>query len=412
MRFFLLAGLLSLPLHAQTPFALKPNDRVVFFGDSITDQRLYTTFAETYVATRYPQAKISFIHSGWGGDTVNGGGGGPIDVRLWRDVIPYNPTLVTIMLGMNDARYRAFDPALFDEYTKGYKHIVAVIKKQLPGTRITLIQPSPYDDVTRAPLFAGGYNQVLRRYSDFLKELAATENLELADLNTPVVAELTKAFQADATAAARLIPDRVHPGPAGHLLMAKALLLDWKAPAIVSSVTIDAKRKVVLEETNTHVSEVRSAGHGISWTQLDEALPMPVNTSDPLTALALKSSNFTEALNRQPLKVQGLSAASYTLQIEDQRIGSFDAAQLASGINLAELPTPMAEQAALVHTLTLHHTGIHNARWRQLQVPLQKHSSPELLDALKALDVLETALVADQRAAAQPKARHFALIPN
>ena len=45
-------------------FALKEGDRVVFYGDSITDQRLYTTFAETYVVTRFPQLDVSFVHSG------------------------------------------------------------------------------------------------------------------------------------------------------------------------------------------------------------------------------------------------------------------------------------------------------------------------------------------------------------
>src|SRR5512143_2805290 len=97
-------GLLTLPLFvlcsaalAQQPFFLRNGDRVVFYGDSITDQRLYTTFAETYVVTRFPSRNISFTHSGWGGDRVTGGAGGPIDVRLWRDVVPFNPTVVTIM---------------------------------------------------------------------------------------------------------------------------------------------------------------------------------------------------------------------------------------------------------------------------------------------------------------------------
>src|SRR6266851_1263081 len=102
---------------AQEPFALRDGDRVVFFGDSITDQRLYTTFAETYVVTRFPKLNIAFVHSGWGGDRVSGGGGGPVDVRLWRDVLAYNPTVVTIMLGMNDGGYRAYDQAIFDNYT-------------------------------------------------------------------------------------------------------------------------------------------------------------------------------------------------------------------------------------------------------------------------------------------------------
>src|SRR5437588_1416481 len=140
---------------AENGFALREGDRVVFYGDSITDQRLYTTFAETFVLTRFPQWNVSFVHSGWGGDRVTGGGGGPIDLRLERDVLVYKPTVMTIMLGMNDGRYRAFDQQTFDTFADGFKHIVQSVQAKLPGIRITAIQPSPYDDVTRAPLFPG-----------------------------------------------------------------------------------------------------------------------------------------------------------------------------------------------------------------------------------------------------------------
>src|SRR5512139_204802 len=98
--------LLACAAFAQQPFHLKSGDRVVFYGDSITDQRLYTTFVETFVRTRYPELDVAFVHSGWGGDRVTGGGGGPVHLRLDRDIAPYQPTVVTIMLGMNDGRYR------------------------------------------------------------------------------------------------------------------------------------------------------------------------------------------------------------------------------------------------------------------------------------------------------------------
>jgi hypothetical protein len=64
---------LAVPGKAQGPFPLKDGDRVVFYGDSITDQRLYTTFTETYVVTRFPALRVWFVHSGVGGDRVTGG---------------------------------------------------------------------------------------------------------------------------------------------------------------------------------------------------------------------------------------------------------------------------------------------------------------------------------------------------
>src|SRR5690348_1017633 len=130
LRTFGLVALFALQASAAS-FALKDGDRVVFYGDSITDQRLYTTFAETFIVTRFPKLDVTFVHSGWGGDRVTGGGGGSIDVRLPRDVFAYKPTVMTIMLGMNDGSYRAFDEKIFDTYSKGYERIIANVKKEL-----------------------------------------------------------------------------------------------------------------------------------------------------------------------------------------------------------------------------------------------------------------------------------------
>src|SRR5437870_2734842 len=239
VRTLCLVAFITLQARAEN-FALKDGDRVVFYGDSITDQRLYTTFTETFVITRFPRLNVSFVHSGWGGDRVTGGGGGPIDLRLDRDVIAYHPTVMTIMLGMNDASYRAFDEGIFDTYANGYRHIIEKMKAALPNLRFTLIQPSPFDDVTRAPTTpGGGYNLVLVRYGEYVKELAQKESLQLADLNTPVVAALEKAKTADLTLSQKLVPDRVHPGPSGQLLMAESLLKAWNAPAKVTTVSFN-----------------------------------------------------------------------------------------------------------------------------------------------------------------------------
>jgi lysophospholipase L1-like esterase len=351
---------------------------------------------------------VAFVHSGWGGDRVTGGGGGPIDVRLKRDVLAYQPTVMTVMLGMNDGRYRAFDQQIFDAYANGYRQIVATVKKALPGIRITAIEQSPYDDVTQAPQFPGGYNAVLVKYGQFIKQLSAEEGLTAADLNTGVVAALEKAKAADAALAAKIIPDRVHPGPGGHLLMAAALLRAWRAPAVVAAVEIDTAAKRIVHTENTEVKEFED-GASISWTQIDSALPMPVDGKDAALALAVRSSDFVDTLNREPLKVTGLRAPRYKLTIDDEAIGTFSREQLAEGVNLALLPTPMARQAAEVHGLTLKHNHVHFARWRQLQVPLESDFIPQLRTALDALDEVETAIVMQQRAVAQPRARRYRL---
>jgi hypothetical protein len=87
-----------------TGFFWKEGDTVVFYGDSITDHRIYTSYIEAYLLTRFPALDVRFVHSGWGGDTVAGGTGGSLEVRLQRDVIAYQPTVVTILLAMNDGR--------------------------------------------------------------------------------------------------------------------------------------------------------------------------------------------------------------------------------------------------------------------------------------------------------------------
>jgi lysophospholipase L1-like esterase len=395
---------------AQSPFYLKDGDRVVFYGDSITDQRLYTTFTESYVVTRFPAMNIAFTHSGWGGDRVGGGGGGAIDVRLARDVFPYKPTVVTIMLGMNDGGYRAFDERLFSTYSSGFEHILESLKANAPNSRVTLIQPSPYDDATRAPLFEGGYNAVLLRYSDYLKTLAAARRLDLADLNNPVAAMLKKAAETNKEDAQKILPDRVHPAPAGHLIMAEALLKAWHAPALVSDMTLDAQAATA-QAKNAKVEAVKG-GDTLTWTATEAALPLPIDPKDKLMGLAVQSSDIIEALDQETLRVTGLAGAKWELKIDGLTTGAFSKDELAKGINLATLNTPMLKQSLDVHALTLKHNNIHFMRWRTIQTGLAADASPYTKqNAMLTLDQLDNELVAEQRAAAQPKPHRYELTP-
>jgi lysophospholipase L1-like esterase len=391
-------------------FYLHPNDVVVFYGDSITDQRLYTTFVETFVVTRYPKLPVRFVHSGWGGDHVGGGSGGAIDERLKRDVLAYKPTVMTVMLGMNDGRYQAFDEETFRAFRDGYEHIVKVMKDAIPALRITVIGPSPYDDVTRAPMFPGGYNAVLLKYGEYLRELAGRDGLDFADLNSRLVKALARANAVDPLRAQQIVPDRVHPAQSGHLLMAASLLEAWGAASTVTEVEIDAASAMVKSAVNTSVSGLESKD-SIRWTQQDEALPMPVPMNDAATTLAVECSDFREKFNREILRVTGLSAPRYLLAINGHRIGVFTGEEFAAGLNLAEFDTPMMQQAAQVQALTIKRAGIHYSRWRQVQVPLEKILPARVAMVDDNLDALDNDLAVIQRVTAQPVYSIYELTP-
>jgi lysophospholipase L1-like esterase len=401
---------------AAGSFSLKDGDRVVFYGDSITDQRLYTVIAETYVVTRYPELNVTFVHSGWGGDKVSGGGGGPIDVRLSRDVLPYKPTVMTIMLGMNDGLYRAETEATDRAFFDGYKHIVESVKSALPAIHITAIQPSPYDDVTRPPNFPGGYNEVLISFGKWIANYAEKTGLNVADLNTPVVAMLRRAKELDPAEAQTIIKDRVHPGFSGHLVMAEALLKSWNARALVSSVSIDAAGKPRLESAeHARVSDL-AAHNGISWSETEDALPLPFPQWQetwgigPLP-LVSRSSDVTNALNDEALKVTGLKNGVYVLKVDGTKAATFNNDELARGVNLARFDTPMTRQAKEVYDLTVSHCQVHNDRWRNVQVPLAVYNFPVTQNAVQSADTLEQAILQKRHEIATPRAHKFELEP-
>ncbi len=70
-------------------FALRDGDTVVFYGDSITAQHLYTRYAEEFVLTRYPKLHVRFLNAGVPGDTTYGGYAGATAERIQKDVVPF-----------------------------------------------------------------------------------------------------------------------------------------------------------------------------------------------------------------------------------------------------------------------------------------------------------------------------------
>ena len=58
---------------AADEFLFKDGDRVMFLGDSITEQYQYSSDIETYLTTRFPKWRLQFLNAGISGDTATGG---------------------------------------------------------------------------------------------------------------------------------------------------------------------------------------------------------------------------------------------------------------------------------------------------------------------------------------------------
>ena len=398
----------SLPLRAQDAgsFPLHNGDRVVFYGDSITQDGGYANLVETYTRTRFPAWDIRFYYSGVGGDTVAGGARGYIGTRLERDVVPLHPTVVTLMLGMNDGRYRALETPTLDRFTAGYKAIIERLRREAPEARLVPILPSPFDDITRSPQFGEGYDRVLRRLGQSVEAIAAENHLATVDFGAPLNTALARLLRANPELARTLLPDRVHPSPSGHLILGAALLHAWHAPSLVTRVGIDARSGAVDPSENTKVSGWAAGPGSFTWRQLDGSLPLPINDDDETVAIAVQGGADLDSLNVEPLTVTGLAEGSYQLAIDGLTIGVFTASQLASGINLARYSTPMRWQA---YSVVWGANGSAETQRARRNLIFGGSADPGSGAAAQVLAALDEKDQADRRAAAAPKERTYVL---
>jgi lysophospholipase L1-like esterase len=390
---------------AAAEFPIHDGDRVVLLGDSITEQRLYTTVIETYTLSRFPQWKLSFRNIGWGGDTARGGLG-----RAARDMLPLKPTFVTIDFGMNDHGYRAHDEGIYKGYIEKQTQLVALLKAN--HARVALLTPQPIEEKRPDP-DKDIKNGSLRKMSDGLREIAAKENVLFADQFDPYMAVMLTARQANPTA---FIGggDAVHPGPVGHTVMGWAILKALGAPAAVSGVELTAAGKLVAS-SGCQVTEVKAEAGSLSFIRKDETLPMPFS---PQNEAATKLIPVLADLSRYELKITGLTAAKYQLLIDDKPAAVFTAQELAAGCNLTLTAGPITEQARQLWVTVVAKNNAFYKRWRdvQLYVPADWSKWPGFEDSrnkeLAKLDGQISELEAKIDTLRQTTAHKFVLKPS
>jgi lysophospholipase L1-like esterase len=312
---------------SKTDFALKDGDTLVFVGDSITAARGYTKIVELYTLMRYPERRVKFWNAGQGGDTAAGA-----VARLERDVFAHGATVVTVAFGVNDIGWGTkADPEHKQKYLDGIRSIVTECQKR--KVRVFICSPAVlHQDPDKAE------TEFLQKMADEGMALAKSLGAEAIDLSRGMREVQRKVVAANAQEKepkniTRLhVEDGIHLNDLGQLAMAWAMLKGLGAEAEVSDAVVDAAAEKVISATGCKITDVKKFSDGVKFVRKDFGLPMNLGV---LSALQYRFIPVPDTLNGYRLTVKGLAAGRYTVSVDGRGLGTWDAMQLADGLNIS-----------------------------------------------------------------------------
>ena len=328
---------------------LKAGDSIVFLGDSITHQCLYTQYVEDFFYTRFPRKRLKIHNSGVGGakawDALE---------RFDRDVAAYKPKYVTILLGMNDGRYQPYNEEIFQTYRRDMTEVIARIQKI--GAVPVLMTPTMFD--SRAARLRNRkrsgdtltlYNSVLSFYGTWLREVAVENGYGFVDMYSPLnnLTLQQRKTQPNFT----MIRDSVHPDPPGQIVMAYSIIDQLGLRGPVSNIRISKakKGKFRAKAQRGKVQGLEGGEDRLSFTWQADSLPFVLPAEAQSGAKLL---HLGHRMSREALEVHGLKPGRYQLSIDGDVVGTYSSVQLARHIELqGNSKTPEYKQAQEVAEL-------------------------------------------------------------
>lgn len=206
-------------------FLIKPGQRVVFIGDSVTDCGRrggaaplgdgYVRVVNDLINAKYPGHNVTVTNLGIGGNTVK-------DLyNRWADeLLPRPADWISIAIGINDLHRHAnkSEPKLtFDDFVDYYTRLLEWTQKE---SKAKLVIMDPF--YTSQDTHEGSFRAMILSHMPAYLEVTA----KLAKKHKAVHVKTQAMFMEHLkhTTADRLAPDAVHPTPTGHLYMAHAWL--------------------------------------------------------------------------------------------------------------------------------------------------------------------------------------------
>ncbi len=294
---------------------------------------MYSRIIETYLTVCVPELNITVRQYGWSGEKTDG-----FLHRMEQDCLRFQPTIATLAYGMNDSRYRPFDVTNGQWYEDHYTAIVRKFEEH--GIRVIVGSPGCAGKIAAWVNPRAGtleeHNLHLGALRDIALGIAEDEGVGFADIFWPMLQAQVFAPEQHGATTDRPYQvagqDGIHPGWAGHVIMAWAFLRAMGVDGDIGTITIDLD-----QDTAT-----ASAGHRIDSCE-DGKLKITSRRypfcarGDEHSDASIRSGTslvpFTEDLNRFVLKVSGQPSGRFRVTWgETSR--EFTASQLIEGIQL------------------------------------------------------------------------------
>ncbi len=196
------------------------SDKIIFFGDSITElggkPNGYVTLVADSLRAKFGENAPEVINAGISGNKVT-----DLQARLGRDVLSRKPTVVVVYTGLNDVWHFA-TPGLKgtskDVYESGLRDIITRIRSG--GARVILCTPSVIGEKANG---GNPQDEMLNEYAEASRTVAKETNCELGDLHEIFINYL-KDHNPDNISENILTVDGVHLNDEGNLLVARSML--------------------------------------------------------------------------------------------------------------------------------------------------------------------------------------------
>jgi lysophospholipase L1-like esterase len=208
-------------LFLSCAFTLQKKNKVIFFGDSITELGVkpggYVTKVDSMCKLEGKGGEYDFVGAGISGNKVY-----DLYLRLEEDVLSKNPDVVVIYVGVNDVWHKTLlgTGTDADKFEKFYLAILKKLKEK--NIKAILCTPAVVGEKTD---FSNPLDGDLNRYSNIIRDMAKKNNLPLVDLRQKFM-DYYKTNNPKNEEKNILTYDRVHLNAKGNQLVADAM---WNA---------------------------------------------------------------------------------------------------------------------------------------------------------------------------------------